>query len=143
MQHHWRSREIRVAIPMATARAMWGRAWRVDTQVSERLGTRRATVLLCAEEPGAPSCTPIGWCSMRWHPPGDAEAVIDHLAWDDQGGVTEEDAWGAIARLGGPPPPGLPPEAGTRGRGEWLFPRPPRLTVPASGGRPGRGRLCP
>ncbi|HEY3109419.1 MAG TPA: hypothetical protein VGL23_11740 [Chloroflexota bacterium] len=113
---HWRSRAVEVALPLEAARRMWGRAWRVDTQLCARLGTRRATVLLCAEAPGEPTCTPIGWCSMRWHLPTDATAVIDHLAWDDQAGATEDDAWRAIAALGGPPPPTAPPpDAGTRG----------------------------
>ena len=100
--HHWRSRAVEVAVPIEVARRMWGRAWRVDTQLCERLGTRRATLLLCLEPPGQPTCTPIGWCSMRWHPPSDAEAVIDHLAWDGQSGATEEDVWSALAALGGP-----------------------------------------
>ena len=99
--HHWRSRAVEVTLSMESARTMWGRAWRVDTHVCERLGTRRATVLLCIEAPGAPTCTPIGWCSMRWHLPNDAEAVIDHLAWDDQAGATEDDARRAIASLAG------------------------------------------
>lgn len=101
MTRHWQSRAVEVALPMAVARAMWGRAWRVDTHVCERLGTRRATMLLCAEEVGSPTCTPIGWCSMRWHPPDDAEPAIDHLAWDDANGVTEADAWRAIEALAG------------------------------------------
>jgi hypothetical protein len=102
--HHWRSRVVEVALPMAAARAMWGRAWRIDTHVCARLGTRRATLLLCAEDPGAPTCTPIGWCSMRWHLPNDCQAVIDHLAWDDQAGATEEDVRRAIAALSAPHP---------------------------------------
>jgi hypothetical protein len=84
---------------MAAARRMWGHSWRVDTHVCERLGTRRATVLLCREAPGAPTCTPIGWVSMRWRLPEDAQAVIDHVAWDEQGGATEADAWRAIVQL--------------------------------------------
>jgi hypothetical protein len=103
-----------VALPIAAARAMWGRAWRVDTHVSERLGTRRATVLLCAEEPGATPCRPIGWCSMRWRMPTDAAVVIDHLAWDDRAGATEDDAWRAIEALAGPLPPA--PRPRVRGR---------------------------
>lgn len=101
MHHHWRSRAVAVTLPIEDARAMWGRAWRVDTHARARLGTRRATVLLCAEGPGATPCRPIGWCSMRWRVPNGAEAVIDHLAWDDRAGATEDDAWRAIEVLTG------------------------------------------
>jgi hypothetical protein len=101
MHHRWRSRAVEVALPIEVARAMWGRAWRVDAHVCQRLGTRRATVLLCAEEPGATPGRPIGWCSMRWSVAGDAGVVIDHLAWDDRAGATEDDAWRAIEALAG------------------------------------------
>lgn len=103
ISRHWRSRATEVRLPMTAARRMWGRAWRVDTHVCERLGTRRATILLCAEDPGSSTCAPIGWCSMFWHLPEDAETTLDHLAWDDEGGATEDDAWRAIAALAGRP----------------------------------------
>jgi hypothetical protein len=100
-EHHWRSRAVEVPLRMDAARRMWGRAWRVDTHASERLGTRRATVLLCREPVGAATCHPIGWVSMRWQLPEDNHAVIDHLAWDDRGGATEAEAWRAVAELAG------------------------------------------
>jgi hypothetical protein len=103
MEWHWRSRAVDVALPMEVARAIWGHAWRVDTHECDRLGTRRATVLLCTEEVGSPTCTPIGWCSMRWHLPHDAEVVIDHIAWDDASGASEGDAWRALERLADQP----------------------------------------
>lgn len=101
--HHWRFREVEVPLSMAAARRMWGHAWRIDTQVCEKLGTRRATVVLCGEGPEATSCTPVGWCSMRWQPPSDQQVVVDHLAWDSESGVAEEDAWRALVALVGEP----------------------------------------
>jgi hypothetical protein len=101
MERHWRSREVEVPLAMAAARRMWGHSWRVDTHDCERLGTRRATVLLCREPPGAETCHPIGWVSMRWHLPDDAQAVIDHLAWDEEHGASEAEAWRAVAELAG------------------------------------------
>jgi hypothetical protein len=100
-EHHWRSREVEVPLSMDAARRMWGHAWRVDTHVNERLGTRRATVLLCREPVGSAACHPIGWVSMRWHLPEDTHAVIDHLAWDDRAGAGEAEVWLAVAELAG------------------------------------------
>lgn len=101
--HHWRYREVDVPLSMVAARRMWGCAWRVDTHVCEKLGTRRATVVLCAERPDTSRCTPVGWCSMRWELPSDARVVVDHIAWDDEGGVAEEDAWRALIAMADEP----------------------------------------
>jgi hypothetical protein len=84
---------------MDVARGMWGRAWRVDTHVCERLGTRRATLLLCDEPAGSPNCSPIGWCSMTWHPDDPRNAMIDRLAWDAASARTEGDVWRAMNEL--------------------------------------------
>lgn len=97
--HHWRFREVEVPLSMAAARQMWGRSWRIDTHVCEKHGTRRATVVLCREGPDAASCTPIGWCSMRWQLPSDQRVLIDHLAWDSENDVAEQDAWRALIDL--------------------------------------------
>ena len=100
----WRSRALTVVVPLATARALWGQAWRVDHRWDAARGWHAATVLLCAEPAGADGCTPVGWCHFRWRQ-GATEAVLDRIAWDACAGLREADAWSALELLIGQPLP--------------------------------------
>jgi hypothetical protein len=100
MPRRWRSRALTVVLPLATARALWGRAWRVDHCWDATRGRHTATVLLCAEPPGAEACAPVGWCRLRWYDGGDA-AVLERIAWDAR--CPEADAWAAVEALAGGP----------------------------------------
>jgi hypothetical protein len=100
MPRRWRTRALTVVLPLATARVVWGRARRVDQRWDAPHGLRTATVLLCAEPPGADGCAPVGWCRLRWYDGGDA-AVLERIAWDAR--RPEADAWAALEALAGGP----------------------------------------
>jgi len=113
MPRRWRSRALTVVLPLATARAVWGRAWRADHHWDATRGLRTAIVLLCAEPPGADACTPVGWCRLRWCDGGEA-AVLERIAWDAR--RPEADAWAAVEALAGGPVRHRHPETGGRRR---------------------------
>ena len=87
----WRSHEVAITLPMATARGMCSRArrWAVDAGGRFELQDDQVLLwsgsLLCCDSP-----RPVGGFSWRWRWPTHDSATIDRIQWHPSYSTPEE-----------------------------------------------------
>lgn len=103
MQTRWQSRDTAVALPTATARAMWDRARRFfDVTRGGRFDARSAnTLLIWSGRLDAAGAVPVGAVTVKWDWPMIGQTTIHQVAWSSRRGGSEAEVWRSIAVLAG------------------------------------------
>ena len=87
----WHARAVRIALPMATARAMWERAERWDLDAGGRFEAREDAIVLWSGSRLACSVPrPVGCLEVRWRWPTHDRATIHRLEWHPSFATPEE-----------------------------------------------------
>lgn len=99
----WEQRDVRIVLPLATARAIWRRAAQWDVEEGGRFDARPYCILLwsasCVGDHDHPE--PRGEIYVSWGAPTLRQATIRKIGWDPSAGGSEAEVWRALGLLVG------------------------------------------